>query len=152
MVDDDRIAIPGFGLRREAREDALVVLYEIEIAGHSIEEALSRRAIPMSDYAVGLIRGVQQDIVCVDHILGRHLVGWSVQRLAIVDRILARVAVWELINRHDVPTGVVLSEVVSLATRYCGSESPRFLNGVIAAVALEVRGAEVSNSNPDQTP
>lgn len=147
MTDGDRIAIPGFGLRREAREDALVVLYEIEIAGHSIEEALSSRAIPMSDYADDLIRGVQRDVAGIDHLLGRHLVGWSVQRLAIVDRILARVAAWELINRRDVPTGVVLSEVVSLATRYCGPESPRFLNGVIAALALEIRGTEVSDPN-----
>ena len=140
VVGQRRIAIPGFGLRREAREDAIAILYETEIAGRDIREALSHRAIPLSDYASGLIEGINRDLVDIDHVLSRHLVGWSVERLAVVDRIIARMGVWELMNCPDVPTGVVLSEVVKLATKYCGQESPRFLNGVLDAIATSVRG------------
>lgn len=132
-------SLPGFGTRREAREDALAVLYEAEIAGGSAFEALARRAVPPTEYAMELALGVDADRESVDDLLRRHLVGWRLERLAVVDRTLARIAAWELIRRDDVPTGVVLSEAVALATQYCSAESPRFLNGVLRAVADEVR-------------
>ena len=135
-------SVPGFGARREAREDALAVLYEAEIAGGSAFEALARRSVPPSDYAMELALGVDADRVEVDGLLRRHLVGWRLERLAVVDRTLARIATWELVRRDDVPTGVVLSEAVALATQYCSAESPRFLNGVLRAVADEVRGSD----------
>lgn len=117
------------------------MLYEAEIAGGSASEALARRAMPPSDYAVELALGVDADRDVVDGLLRRHLVGWRLERLAVVDRTLARIAAWELAHRDDVPTGVVLSEAVALATQYCSAESPRFLNGVLRAVADEVRGS-----------
>lgn len=135
-------SVPGFGARREAREDALAVLYEAEIAGDSASEALARRGVPPSEYAVVLSEGVDADRDHVDDLLRRNLVGWRLERLAVVDRTLARIAVWELVHRDDVPTGVVLSEAVALATQYCSAESPRFLNGVLRAVADEVRGSD----------
>ncbi|MYB28095.1 MAG: transcription antitermination factor NusB [Acidimicrobiaceae bacterium] len=135
-------SVPGFGARREAREDALAVLYEAEIAGDSASEALARRGVPPSEYAVVLSEGVDDDRDRVDDLLRRNLVGWRLERLAVVDRTLARIAVWELVHRDDVPTGVVLSEAVALATQYCSAESPRFLNGVLRAVADEVRGSD----------
>lgn len=134
-----RVAIPGFGLRREAREDALTALYEAEMSGRSIGETLAGKAVPLSEYAVELARGVQHDLAELDEVLQCHLVGWTVERLAVVDRILARMAVWELVRSPGVPAGVVLAEVVALATDYCGPESPRFLNGLLGAIAEEVR-------------
>ena len=136
-------SVPGFGARREAREDALAVLYEAEIAGGSAFEALARRAVPLSDYAMELALGVDADRDGLDGLLQRHLVGWRLERMAVVDRTLARIAVWELVHRDDVPTGVVLSEAVALATQYCSAESPRFLNGVLRAVADEVRDRDL---------
>ena len=132
--------VPGFGSRREAREDALTLLYEADIAGSSSQEALDRRGVPPSDYTVAIALGVDADRDAVDEVLRSHLLGWRLERLAVVDRALARMAAWELLRRSDVPTGVVLSEAVALATQYCGAESPRFLNGVLRAVADEVRG------------
>ena len=134
------LPLPGFGSRREAREDALAVLYEVEMVAGTAAEALARRAVAPSDYAVELALGVDADRDTVDGLLSRHLVGWRLERLAVVDRTLARIASWELVHCHDVPTGVVLSEAVALAAQYCGAESPRFLNGVLRAVADEVRG------------
>ena len=119
------------------------MLYEADIAGGSASEALARRAVPPSDYAVELARGVDADRNGVDNLLRRHLVGWRLERLAVVDRALARIAAWELVHRDDVPTGVVLSEAVALATQYCSADTPRFLNGVLRAVADEVRGPQV---------
>ena len=132
--------IAGFGARREAREDALGVLYEAEISGASPADALARRAVAPSDYAVEMVLGVEAERGDLDRLLDRHLVGWRVHRLAVVDRTLARMAAWELMHRADVPTGVILSEAVALATQYCGAESPRFLNGVLKAAAIDARG------------
>lgn len=118
------------------------MLYEAEIAGGSAAEALARRGVLPSEYAIALALGVDDDRARVDDLLRRNLVGWRLERLAVVDRTLARIAVWELVHGDDVPTGVVLSEAVALASQYCSAESPRFLNGVLRAVADEVRGVD----------
>ena len=141
------IPIPGFPARREAREDALAVLYEMEITGYDTRRVLARRGVPLSGYAVEIATGVQRwrqarGDAGIDGVLRRHLVDWRLERMPVLDRSLARIAVWELIHRPDVPTGVVLSEAVALATMYCGAESPRFLNGVLRAVADAARDAE----------
>jgi N utilization substance protein B len=134
--------VNAFGGRREAREEALSFLYETELTGDPIDESLAARTIPLEDYAVELIRGIDTDRDDLDEIIGRNLKGWTIRRMAIVDRVIARMATWELRSRPDVPTGAVLSEAVELATQYCGEESPRFLNGVLRAVADEVRPGE----------
>ncbi len=141
--------VPGFGTRREAREDALAVLYEAEISGGSSQEALARRAVPPSGYAVEVALGVDADRERLDGLLRRHLDRWRLERLAVVDRALARIAAWELAHRDDVPTGVVLSEAVALATQYCGADSPRFLNGVLRSVADELRGHQPEPASDD---
>lgn len=130
---------PALGTRREAREDALAVLYEIEITGDEGPEILERRRVSLSDYAVDMVTGVGESQDRIDEALARHLRGWDLDRLAVVDRTLARMAAWELMERPDVPAGAVMSELVELATQYCSAESPRFLNGLLSAIAKEAR-------------
>ena len=142
----DPIRPPGLGSRREAREDALAVLYEAEITGDDWSEVLERRRVSLSEYAVDMVAGVGDTRDRIDETLARHLRGWDLDRMAVVDRTLARMAAWELMERPDVPTGAVLSELVELATQYCGAESPRFLNGLLSAIAKETR----DHPPPDQ--
>lgn len=130
------------GGRREAREEALSFLYETELTGESIADAFAARAIPLEDYATTMVEGIDADRVELDDIIRRNLTGWRLERMAIVDRVIARMATWELRSRSDVPTGAVLSEAVELATQYCGEDSPRFLNGVLRSVANELRPNE----------
>lgn len=132
----------GIGSRREAREEALGFLYEMEVTGDSLQAVLTAKPLPPTDYALEMIEGVSEQILAYDERIGAHLTDWTVDRLAVVDRVLARMATWELCERPDIPTGVVLSEAVDLASQYSGPESPRFLNGVLRAVANEARGAE----------
>ena len=82
----------------------------------------------------------------IDEALAWYLRGWDLDGMAVVDRTLARMAAWELMERPDVPTGAALSELVELATQYCGAESPRFLNGLLSAIAKETR----DHPPPDQ--
>lgn len=133
-------SVPALGGRREAREEALAFLYGIEVAGTDVAEALAARTVPLEDYAEEMVLGVTTDRRAIDDLVGRHLTGWRLERMAVIDRTIARMATWELRSRPDVPTGVVLSEAVELATLYSGEDSPRFLNGVLRAVADHVRG------------
>lgn len=131
--------IPGLGRRREAREEALSFLYETELTGTPVSEAIAARTLPPEDYARAVIEGVAADQPVLDEVIRRHLTGWRLERMPIIDRVIARIAAWELQSRPDVPAGAVLSEAVELATLYCSEESPRFLNGVLGAVAAELR-------------
>ncbi len=129
----------GLTGRREAREEALGVLYEARIAGESVDEVLARRPLLPDDYAVALARDVERHRDELDAHLEDRLTDWRLERLAIVDRLLAEMAVCELLYRPEVPTGVVLSELVALADQYGGDASSRFLNGLVGAVARTVR-------------
>ncbi len=132
--------VPGLGERREAREDALAVLYEMEMTGDSSTDSIAHRELPPGEYAIEVIEGVTDDRSAIEGVLSSHLTGWRLERLAAVDRTLALIATWELCHRPDVPTGVILSELVELATQYSGPDAPKFLNGLLRAVADEVRG------------
>ena len=131
--------ISGLGGRREAREDALAVLYEVEMTGESVAESLASRDVAPGMYTIDIVEGVAANIETIDEILTRHAKRWRLDRFTTVDRSLARMAAWELGHRSDVPTGVVLSELVELATQYSGTDAPRFLNGLLRAVADELR-------------
>lgn len=135
-------AVPGLGGRREAREEALALLYEVDSTGATVADALAARSVAPGDYAVDLASGVVDRQDELDAVIGRHLTGWRLERLAVVDRTLVRMATWELDERPEIPTGVVLSEAVALATQYSGEDSPKFVNGLLRAVADEVRGPE----------
>ena len=131
--------VPVLGGRREAREEALSFLYEIELTKLSVPDALDAREVPLEDYAVVIVDGVGVNLELLDELIEEHLYGWRIQRMPIIDRVIARIAVWELCNCGDVPTGAILSEAVELATQYCAEESPRFLNGVLSSVAVAQR-------------
>ena len=131
--------IPGFGGRREAREEALAVLYEVESTGATVADALEARRVDVSPYAASLANGVDEQRNDIDELIRRNLTGWRLERMAVVDRILVRIGAWELCNADDVPTGVVLSEAVELATQYSGEGSPKFVNGVLSALVGDLR-------------
>ncbi len=130
---------PGLGRRREAREEALAVLYESAMTSVDVSAGLDGRRIKPDAYAVEMATGVDDSKDEIESLISANLKGWVISRMAPVDRIIASMATWELLNSDDVPTGVILSEAVELATQYSGEESPRFLNGVLRAVANEVR-------------
>ncbi len=131
--------IPGLGGQREGREEALALLYQANISRESVADVLADRDISPSDYAIELAEGVDSSQAELDVIIGSYLTNWTVERMPLLDRLIARMATWELANRADIPTGVVLSEAVEIATMYCAEPSPRFLNGVLGSVAGKLR-------------
>ncbi|MFN2608362.1 MAG: transcription antitermination factor NusB [Acidimicrobiales bacterium] len=134
--------VPGLGTRHQARERALSLLYEAEAKEAAAAAVLADLPVPPDAYAVELVEGVADHGEEIDGWLARFARGWAVDRMPALDRALLRMGVFELVHRPDVPTPVVLSEAVELASRYSTDDSSRFVNGVLAAIAAEVRPAQ----------
>jgi transcription antitermination protein NusB len=129
----------GVGSRREARERALALLYEAEAKGESGADVLDAQPIAVEEYAADLVAGVADHQVELDALISKLAKGWVIGRMPAVDRNLLRMACYELVHRPDVPPNVIINEAVELAKRYSTDDSGRFVNGVLAAVAAEVR-------------
>jgi putative hydrolase of the HAD superfamily len=138
--------------RRAARERALGLLYEAEAKGLSGAEVLAALPLPADDFAVALVEAVDAHRARIDELLERFAKGWTVQRMPALDRAALRMGSAELIARPDVPTGVVLAETVDLASRFSTDDSGRFVNGLLARVAEEVRGEAGTEAEPDDAP
>ena len=130
---------PSAGPRRQARERALSLLYEAEVKGVEPEDVLGSLPVEPDRFAVELVAGVGAHGEEVDQWLRRFARDWAVERMPAIDRALLRIGVFELLHRPDVPPGVVLSEAVELAVRYSTEDSGRFVNGLLARIADEVR-------------
>lgn len=133
----------GIGTRREARERALALLFEAEQRSlEPLSEILSELSIDPDEYTRELVDGVSAYRRELDAHLSRLSTAWPLERMPAIDRALLRMGAYEL-SHTDVPVGVCISEGVELAKRYSTDDSHRFVNGMLAAVASEVR--------PDQT-
>lgn len=126
---------------REGRERAVELLYEAEAKGLHPADVIASLPIAPVPYAVALAEGVGDHVELLDHLIGTRARNWTVERMPAVDRALLRLGAYELAFEPEQPEGVVLSEAVELATRFSTDESPPFINGLLAAIAADVRGA-----------
>ena len=128
--------------RRKARKRALDVLYEADLLQQPITDALAaylgRVPEPKPEqlgYTVELVEGVARDRDRVDELISSYAEGWTIDRMPIVDRNLARIAVFELLHSDDVDDAVAITEAVELARTLSTDDSPRFLNGLLGRIA-----------------
>ena len=132
------------GGRRRAREAALQMLYQWEVGraspyeaiatywpAHDSENALDDR---LREFANDLVRGTIARLGEIDGILGANSQNWRVQRMAVIDRLVLRLAVYEFLAQPDTPSRVVINEALELARGYSGEEAVAFVNGILDAV------------------
>lgn len=115
------------------------ILYASDVRGADPEDVLAERPDAVG-YASGLVRAAVDRRAELDAAIGRHSVGWPLERMSTVDRNVLRVAVLELLV-GEVPPAAVIDEAVEIAKRYSGEEAGRFVNGVLGAVLQEVGSA-----------
>jgi N utilization substance protein B len=129
----------GVGSRREARERAFGLLYEAETK--DLEPSTVVNALPVAPepFTLELVQGVEDHREELDATIRRFSRDWKLERMPALDRALLRLGIFELQHRPDVPTGAVISEAVELAKRFSTEESGRFVNGMLSAVAEQVR-------------
>jgi len=128
--------------RSEAREQALGLLYEATTKGIGADEVLATRIVPVETAVDELMRGVADRSSVIDELISSHARDWSIERMPTIDVIVLRIGIYELLDRPEVPVAVVIDEAVELAKTFSTDDSGRFVNGVLAAVAKKVRGAD----------
>jgi transcription antitermination protein NusB len=129
------------GSRREARERALGLCYELDIRATTVDELLDELPAPPDEYAVRLARGVEEHHTEVDDLLRKFSEHWALARMPAVDRAVLRIGAYELGWEPEVPSAVVISEAVDLAKQYSTKDSGRFVNGLLSRIAEELRPA-----------
>ncbi len=111
----------------------------MEIKGATADEVIRVLPIPPEPYAEQLARGACDRLGEIDRLVAAHATAWALDRLPVVDRQLLRLAVYELLGEAEVPVAVVIDEAIELAKQYSTVESGRYVNGVLSAVAAQVR-------------
>jgi transcription antitermination protein NusB len=120
--------------RTEQRRAAVVALYQSDVTGRPAGELVERGA---STFTRELVDGVEADRNSLDESIARHASGWTLDRIAPLERNILRVAVHEMRNRSDIPDEVAIDEAVEAAKELCSADAPGFVNGVLGAVQRE---------------
>jgi transcription antitermination protein NusB len=138
--------------RREARERALSLCYEAEVRGLDADALLAALPAPPDGYAEAVVRGVELHRDEIDAVLRKVSEHWALERMPLVDRAVLRIGCYELGWEPDLPAGVVISEAVELAKQYSTKDSGRFVNGMLARIAEDLRGQDPEQSEPPEQP
>ena len=109
----------------------MFALYQRDVTGRPVEELVERNATP---FTRELVQGVTDRREELDALIERHAVGWTLDRIAPLERNILRVALHEMLHRSDVPDEVAIDEAVEAAKELCGAEAPGFVNGILGAV------------------
>jgi N utilization substance protein B len=127
--------------RRKGREFALQALYASEVGDIALDKAADSIsddepvAPDMREYGLRLARSARKRAEEIDALIAANTERWDVERLAVVDRIILRLAIAELMTEADVPSKVCINEAVEIARKFSTENSSRFVNGVLDAVA-----------------
>jgi N utilization substance protein B len=133
------VSIPRPDERSEGRERALYLLYEAESKGITPVQALELQVLEPDQLTQILVRGVAEHRDRLDEAIASRATGWTLARMPVIDLNVLRIGSFELAERHDVPTAVVLDEAVRLVKQFSTDDSGRFVNGVLAALVGDLR-------------
>ena len=120
--------------RSDQRRAAVVALYQREVTGRPLDELVARDAIA---FTKELAEGVERDQDALDAVIERHAVGWTLDRIAPLERSILRVALYEMRSREDIPAEVAIDEAVEAAKELCSADAPKFVNGILGAAERE---------------
>jgi N utilization substance protein B len=123
--------------RTEQRRAAVWALYQSDLLGRPLEETFPRDAHEFTRALAELVRSRQPEF---DELISRYASGWSLDRIAPLERSILRVGLAELLHPDEVPgeqaipAEGAIDEAVETAKRFCGADAPAFVNGILAAV------------------
>ena len=133
------------GQRRQARELALQFLYGYDLNRKDLDETLSdfwnvnRAPDKVRRFAGELIRGTIEQLDRVDGIIADHARNWRLDRIALVDKNILRLSIYELKFRDDIPPLVSINEAVEIAKKFSTVQSGQFVNGILDQVRQEIK-------------
>jgi N utilization substance protein B len=146
------------GPRRQAREAALQILYFWEVGrtqpGAAIDAYFQEHQADADDavvtFAASIVMGTAKEVEDLDALIGQHLKHWRIERLAVIDRSILRMAAWELLHENDTPAAVVMNEALELARRFSTEDAVAFINGVLDGIrrTLETGAVRADSDRP----
>jgi transcription antitermination protein NusB len=136
------------GQRRQSRELALQFLYSYGMnrSDRPLEEAITdfwnsnRAPEEVRQFASDLINGTLENLERIDNIIREHATNWKLDRIALVDKNILRLAIHELLYRDDIPPAVTINEAVEIAKKFSTPRSGKFVNGILDKVKKKVDG------------
>ena len=140
--------------RTKARGIALQILYEVDLVKHPLGNVLQYRLQEaeledrLADFVHQIVRGIVPVMDALDQLITEHAPEWPLEQVAIIDRNILRIALWEFVISDDTPIKVAINEAVELAKTYGSDSSPRFVNGVLGSLAPRQEELRVAFSNP----
>jgi N utilization substance protein B len=133
------------GERRTARECALQLLFQMDIADENAETAIPKFwqlkdniIEQVREFCDAIARGYCENRELIDKIISENASNWRIDRMAIVDRNIMRIAIFEFLFRDDIPEKVSINEAIEIAKRFGGPESTQFINGILDAVKNKI--------------
>ncbi|MCY3545170.1 MAG: transcription antitermination factor NusB [Chloroflexi bacterium] len=134
------ITARGIAVRRRTRALVMQALYEADTVEHSAADVLAERLSDAalsrrdSEFARGLLDGIFSNAAKIDNMIAEFAPHWPIEQMAVVDRNILRMAIYEIMLSQDTPPRVAVNEAVELAKAYGGDSAPRFINGVLGSV------------------
>ncbi|MGI6122630.1 MAG: transcription antitermination factor NusB [Acetivibrionales bacterium] len=139
--------------RRETRENAMKLLYQIQIQRDDIEEQIDRFVEEQEitekqdrDYLLNVVNGVIEKEEEIDNLIANHAKGWTIQRMPKVDLAIMRLSCYEIKYRDDIPINVSINEAVEMAKKYSGEQAKTFVNGVLGKIFAELEDDTANDS------
>lgn len=134
---------PGEDIRSSARERTVHFLYEAEARSLEVSEIIAAQVLAVDDLVISLTSGVAARQTQLDEMITEYSHTWTIHRMPAIDRNVLRLAIYELLDRPEVPVAVIINEAVELAKRFSTEESGRYVNGVLSAISKQVRSKDV---------
>ncbi len=137
------------GVRRRSRELAMQVLFYIDMGRNDSKEMLelycdnfsiSKEILP---FFLKLVNGVVHARSEIDSIIERFSSNWKINRMSCVDRNIMRIAVYELLFCHDIPSKVSINEAIDIGKKFGTEESGAFINGILDSISIAIKGKDI---------
>ncbi len=130
--------------RRQLREKVLQILYSYEMHGNGLTSIMDDQLKEVSkdedrDFCTGLVNFILANRTEIENKIEHRLVNWDVARIAVIDKILLRIGIGEILFVEDVPPKVTINEIIEIAKEFSTAKSGKFINGILDAVLDDIK-------------
>jgi len=138
------------GRRRKAREETLCILFRLEFENKQIAKTLNqywenkKTSEEIKEYSTWLVNGIISDQAKIDNIIQQISEHWRISRMALVDRNILRMAVFELLYEENIAPAIIINEAIEIAKKYSGDEAATFVNGILDAIRKNLKDIKKS--------
>jgi len=133
------------GKRRKARETALKIIYAVDLTGEDLEDYLkiffdrdeSSIDGETKDFCLEVLRGTLRRMADIDKLIRKYAQNWELERMAVIDKNIIRLAAYELLYMPTIPAKVSINEAIDIAKKYGDKDSGKFVNGILDKIKNE---------------